>query len=97
MKSVLWLGIASLAFASILLSGCDKRSDDAVVIANGGAGGVVLFSGSTIGEVMVKADQHCASKAKDHFVVPTTFYRLQGRSFDELMTFECKRNPGATS
>jgi hypothetical protein len=93
MKRVAWLVIASLGLPPLLLSGCDKRSDDAVVIANGGAGGVVLFSGSTIGEVLVKADQYCASNAKDHFVVPTTFYRLRGKSSDELMTFECKRNP----
>jgi hypothetical protein len=94
MKSVVWLWIASLALAPILLSGCEEKTSIAIVVASTPVGGVVRFSGSTIGGVIIQAQEYCARRNRNYSAVPIGFYRLPDeRGLNQLMTFECKRNP----
>lgn len=96
MNRVVWLMIASLGVAPILLSGCDKPSNmtSGMAIASTPVGGVIRFSGSSIGGAIIQAQEVCALKNRDLSAVPIGFYKLPDQDgHDQLMTFECKQNP----
>jgi hypothetical protein len=64
-----------------------------MTIAATPVGGVIRFSGSSIGGVIIQAQEVCALKNRDASAVPIGFYKLpDDNGHDRLMTFECKRN-----
>ena len=94
MKLVLWAAVATIGLGTLLLSGCEQKPTTAVLAANTGAGGIIRFSGNVVGAAVVEAQSYCDRLDDGLSAVPTSFYKLSdGAGHDQLMTFECKRDP----
>jgi hypothetical protein len=47
-----------------------------------------------IGDAVIEANRHCYSLDREQQAVPISFYKLSDDAgHDQLMTFECKRDP----
>ena len=94
MKPFSWIAVAVLGLCAPLLSGCQEKPHYVDVSAATPNGGVVRFSGNLIGDVVRKAQQQCQLINIETSAVPIGFYRLtDGNGHDQLMTFECKKEP----
>ena len=94
MKLVLWVATATLGLCTPLLGGCEQKPTTATVAVTTGAGGVIRFSGNLVGDPVGKAQEYCFSIDDGLSAVPISFYKLSDDAgHDQLMTFECKRNP----